>query len=196
MDSDQDENDAALFQQAMRHVTPIKPSGRVAHRLSPAMGSALRPSPAQQLRRERAVSHGSASAPLSDALLHQDQDMMHSYRVNGLAADALRRLRKESRSVRASLDLHGLNIEEARSTLYSFIQACFQHGYKRIRIIHGQGFGSSTGTAILKHQTRHWLSQIPEVLGYVSAPATDGGDGAVLVLLRTPQVVNQVARLL
>ena len=179
------DEDVALLKQEMRNVAPLKTAGRVVH------GPAARPANVA-LKRERASTPAQhPGAPLSDSTYDPSSGTNHSYQVSGLSSEVLRRLRREGHNVKASLDLHGLTIDQAREQLHQFIRLCCDHGYKRVRVVHGQGFGSATGTSVLRQQARHWLSQMPEVLGYVSPNHADGGEGAVLVLLRSAQKVNQ-----
>ncbi len=177
--------DLALLRQEMRNVAPLKTAGRVLH------GAVSKPANAM-LKREQATSLSPRpGAPLSDSAYDPSSDTGHSYRVSGLSSEALRRLRREGHHIKASLDLHGLTIDQAREQIHQFITLCCAQGYKRVRVVHGQGFGSASGTSVLRQQARHWLSQMPEVLGYVSPTHADGGEGAVLVLLRTTQKIDQ-----
>jgi DNA-nicking Smr family endonuclease len=53
-----------------------------------------------------------------------------------------------------------------------------------VRIIHGKGLGSWNREPVLKGKLQGWLSRHGEVLAFCQAPATQGGSGAVLVLLK------------
>jgi DNA-nicking Smr family endonuclease len=53
---------------------------------------------------------------------------------------------------------------------------------RAVRIVHGKGNHSQQGP-VLKRQIGHWLRQRGDVLAYVSARQTDGGAGALYVLL-------------
>jgi len=179
------DEDVALLKQEMRNVAPLKTAGRVAH------GPAAKPANVALKREQASTPSQHPGAPLSDSVYDHASGTNHAYRVSGLSSEALRRLRRESHNIRASLDLHGLTIDQAREQLHQFIRLCCEQGYKRVRVVHGQGFGSATGTSVLRQQARHWLSQMPEVLGYISPNHADGGEGAVLVLLRSAQKIDQ-----
>ncbi|TQV07217.1 SMR domain protein, partial [Xanthomonas perforans] len=52
-----------------------------------------------------------------------------------------------------------------------------------VRIIHGKGLQSDTGAPVLKNLMDRLLRQRNDVLAFHSAPPTQGGTGALLVLL-------------
>ena len=56
-----------------------------------------------------------------------------------------------------------------------------------VKIVHGKG-----KDAILKTCVNGWLRQMPEVMAFVSAPAKDGGNGSVLVLLKKSRPIVRV----
>jgi DNA-nicking Smr family endonuclease len=51
-------------------------------------------------------------------------------------------------------------------------------------VIHGKGNGSPGREPVLKSRVRNWLVQKNEVLAFTQARASDGGQGALMVLLR------------
>jgi DNA-nicking Smr family endonuclease len=53
-----------------------------------------------------------------------------------------------------------------------------------VRIVHGKGLGSRNREPVLKGKLRKWLALRDEVLAFCQAPASEGGSGAALVLLR------------
>ncbi len=53
-----------------------------------------------------------------------------------------------------------------------------------VRVIHGKGLRSGARGPVLKLSVNRWLRQWDDVLAFVSAPARDGGTGALYVLLR------------
>lgn len=98
---------------------------------------------------------------------------------------ALRKLRRGQALLQDSLDLHGLNSDEARLLLLEFLRHATQHDLRHVCIIHGKGWHTDGGEGILKTRTRHWLTQCAEVLAFCEAPPNAGGGGAVLVLLKS-----------
>jgi len=108
-----------------------------------------------------------------------------SYLRAGMASSVLRDLRRGRWVIQDEIDLHGLNREEARSQLGTFLANSLKHGTRCIRIIHGKGLGSPGKQAVLRRLVRGWLMQKSEILAYCQAKPQDGGEGAVIVLLRS-----------
>jgi|TARA_B100001939_G_scaffold116901_2_gene101338 DNA-nicking Smr family endonuclease len=81
----------------------------------------------------------------------------------------------------ATLDLHGLNIEDARVSFLSFLDTCWKYKYSYVLIITGKGKG------ILKNAFIEWLKEdeiFPLIIGYSIAHRLQGGDGAFVLHLR------------
>ena len=53
-----------------------------------------------------------------------------------------------------------------------------------VRIVHGMGLHSESGVPVLKNLVDRMLRQRADVLAFHSAPQAQGGNGAVLVLLK------------
>jgi len=111
--------------------------------------------------------------------------------VEGIAAPEGRRwissLRRGEFSIQAHLDLHGLNVVEARKAFDEFIQRNLSKGHSCVRIIHGRGKHSQGGKSTLKEQLTKWLGtrrMSRYVIAYTSACLSDGGGGALYILFR------------
>jgi DNA-nicking Smr family endonuclease len=50
-------------------------------------------------------------------------------------------------------------------------------------VIHGKGLGSPGKNPVLKSKVQSWLIQKKEILAFVQAKPTQGGAGAMIVLL-------------
>lgn len=90
-------------------------------------------------------------------------------------------------SVQAHLDLHGLNLADARFVLEEFLLESVRAGYTCVRVIHGRGRHSHKQHPVLKENIQRWLCtrrMSRRVIAYTSARRCDGGGGAVYVLLR------------
>ena len=53
-----------------------------------------------------------------------------------------------------------------------------------VRVVHGKGLGSPGREPVLKSRVHSWLVQKQEVLAFVQARPAEGGNGALVVLLR------------
>ncbi|MEN6621933.1 MAG: Smr/MutS family protein [Smithella sp.] len=98
-----------------------------------------------------------------------------------------RRLHQGDFSIQDHIDLHGMNVENAKEAFESFMKNALISGKRTVLIIHGRGL-SSRGEPILKNKVREWLNQsywLKRVLAYASAQSYDGGAGATYVLLRS-----------
>jgi DNA-nicking Smr family endonuclease len=87
-------------------------------------------------------------------------------------------------AIQDAIDLHGLTSPEARTLLAEFLASCVRRGLRCVRIIHGKGLRSKNREPVLKRKVAHWLMQRDEVLAYCQARRTEGGGGAVVVLLK------------
>ena len=97
------------------------------------------------------------------------------------------RLRRGEFAVEAYLDLHGKTQPDSKQALNEFIQESVRKGQRTVLVVPGRGLGSPGGRPVLKHATVQWLSHgtlSGYVLGFVTARPTDGGAGALYVLLR------------
>jgi DNA-nicking Smr family endonuclease len=100
----------------------------------------------------------------------------------GLQYRFLQKLRQGKMTVQATLDLHGLTVNEARDVVSRFLSQSLLQQLRVIKIIHGKGGDKG---AILRGRVYQWLPQVSQVLAFCSTIAKDGGTGAVYVLLKT-----------
>ena len=113
-----------------------------------------------------------------------DTDDALSYRRPGVGADVLGRLRRGHWSIQRQLDLHGLRRDAAREALTAFVRQAERDGLRCVRVVHGKGNGSPGREPVLKDKVKRWLVQKNQVIAFTQARASDGGHGALLVLLR------------
>jgi DNA-nicking Smr family endonuclease len=95
-------------------------------------------------------------------------------------------LRSGLYSIQGQIDLHGLSQTEARQLVEGFILNMTRFHECCVKIIHGRGINSND-KAVLKDSLQRWFSTrrlARHVVAYASAPAKDGGVGAIYVLLR------------
>ncbi len=172
------EEDRALFHQAMAGVRPLRGPRRV-------QLCAPRPWPEPRPFREDAQ----ALPPdgLSDHIAWLDGmagDEELTFLRNGVARQVLRNLRRGHWPIQAEIDLHGYTSDEARRHLVAFLDECRDAGLRCARVIHGKGLCSPNREPVLKFKTANWLMQRADVLAFCPARAADGGDGALVALLK------------
>jgi len=142
------------------------------------------PHPRQRERDEAAVLGESISDEFDvESLLETDETL--AFRRRGIGPDVVRKLRRGVWALQAQLDLHGMRREEARLQLADFLRESSRAGLRCVRVIHGKGNGSPGRESVLKAKVRFWLVQRDEVLAFTQARAADGGQGALIVLLRS-----------
>jgi len=101
----------------------------------------------------------------------------------GLQKKYLRKLRRGQYPIEDRLDLHGLNQQQAEAILLEFLEHARQQAFNCLIIIHGKGLRSNPARPALKILCDHFLRRHPAVMAFVTARATDGGSGAVYVLI-------------
>ena len=167
-----------IFELSVGPITPLPTHGRAPTHREPPL-----PEPLQREADERLVMMQALSDDFDvDSLLETDDSL--SFRRPEISAEVLRKLRRGHWSLQAQLDLHGLRTDQAREALGSFVQDCARRGLRCVRVVHGKGHGSPGREPVLKARVRRWLVQKQQVLGFVQARASDGGSGALMVLLQ------------
>ena len=172
-----------LFARAVGKVAPIANQERV---WSPARPS---PRPLQQDLDDEAVMQESMSDEFDISTLLDADDQL-SFRRPGIGTDVTRKLRKGEWSIQGQIDLHGWRSDEARNAMGQFIRDAKRMGWRCVRVVHGKGLGSPGKEPVLKSKVQRWLVQKNEVLAFVQAKPSDGGGGALLVLLGPSQSAN------
>jgi len=172
------ERERNLFRSAMSDAVPLQSDGRVEQ---PA--SDLEPTARQfELDESQALAESISDEIDIDRLLDTDGDL--SFRRPGVGADVVRRLRRGHWVLQSQIDLHGLRVDEAREALVDYLAACLRREQRCVRVIHGKGLGSVNKEPVLKGKVLRWLTQRDEVLAFCQAGPTDGGSGALVVLLK------------
>ena len=167
-----------LFVRAVGAVTTLDHAPRVS----------LSPEPAKPLAQQQRLDDVNVlRESLSDdfdvsTLLDTDDEL--SYRSQGIGTDVTQKLRKGHWSLQGQIDLHGLRSDEAREALGQFIRDATKRGWRCVRVVHGKGLGSPGKTPVLKAKVQRWLVQKTEVLAFVQAKGSEGGAGALVVLLK------------
>lgn len=105
-----------------------------------------------------------------------------------------RRLHRGEFSMQAHIDLHGMNLNDAREMFERFLRGSVVTGKRGVLIIHGRGL-SGPSEPVLKTKLIEWLTRGPWrkwVIAYCSARLCDGGTGATYLLLRQRPVSKRL----
>jgi DNA-nicking Smr family endonuclease len=171
------EQEARIFELTVGPVVKLPEANRVL--LSPGRPA---PEPVQRLLDEQRAWKQALSDDFDvDSLLETDETL--SFRRPEITQESVRKLRRGHWALQGQIDLHGLRRDQAREALGQFIHDSARRGLRCVRVVHGKGNGSPGREPVLKARVRRWLVQKEEVLAFVQARASDGGSGALMVLL-------------
>lgn len=173
-DPPQEEDDAALFREAIGDVRRIEIKAPVIARTKPAADSKM------FYRDEAEALLASRSVSATEAYLNSTDEL--SYRRPEIPEKWFKQLRRGQISVQDELDLHHCRAADAEVFLKQFLNQAREEAHYCVRIIHGKGLRSETAP-VLKMLVDRVLRHRGDVLAFHSAPAAQGGTGAVLVLL-------------
>lgn len=167
------ENDAALWQHAMKHVKSY--TGKSKKQAAPAE---MKKAPPPQEKGQKTVTDRSLktlrSAPLPKA----------SPVPQGFDRTTETKLKKGKLPIEGKIDLHGMTQEEAHRALSRFITAALRAEKRTLLIITGKG---KVGGGVLRRMLPLWLEEPAfrsHVLALTPSQPKDGGDGAFYLRLR------------
>jgi DNA-nicking Smr family endonuclease len=111
--------------------------------------------------------------------------------LTSLTRKTKQRIARGRHAIDGRLDLHGMTQDEAHGALLSFLRGRQARGAKVVLVITGKGGrGEGGGRGVLKRMVPLWLG-LPElrglVIGFETAGAGHGGEGALYVSLRRPR---------
>ena len=175
--NDKKEDDQALFRDMVTGVTQLKQDKVEPYR------APRKPTPEQKIRDQRRIMDKLLDHTADAASIGSGDEI--SWVKNGYPRKLLRQLRRGHYTIQEEIDLHGYTVAEAKPALIRFLQDCTTMEIGCVRIIHGKGLGSPGRAPVIKGKVLRWLSRNDDVIAICSAPATDGGTGAVYVLIRT-----------
>lgn len=176
------ESEEDVFWREMQDVQPL--TGETVNRVS---------SPSPQVVNRLQTEENEALAELYDLVAGRggfditDTDEYIEGCVIGLDPRLVRKLRQGDFSRQASLDLHGMTVNDAQPEVERFALEAVRNGLRCLLIVHGRGRNSPGQIPILKDRVKLWLTRgrlARYVLAFASARPHDGGAGALYVLLR------------
>lgn len=175
------ENEMALFLDAMTDVKPMRRGNRVAHLfVSTPRVNADVDSENETLHRLNAL------IKTGEGFVVKDTPEYIEGTGHNVHPKISTRLHRGDFSIQAHVDLHGFGVEDARNAFENFIKDSIATGKRAVLIVHGRGL-SSPDRPVLKTKVVEWLTRGPLrkwVIAFSSARSFDGGAGATYVLLR------------
>jgi DNA-nicking Smr family endonuclease len=109
-------------------------------------------------------------------------------RAPGVSLAQVAELRTGKLHLEATLDLHGITVEEGVAKLRAFVLESRRLGRRRIRVIHGKGLHSDAGAPLREAVVAELLGPISGLVrAFASACASDGGEGATIIVVRGPK---------
>jgi DNA-nicking Smr family endonuclease len=173
----QENLDDNLFRKEMADVVPLK--------TLTTTDSKSPPVPPHRYKAQITPENPDQYSPLiDDGQAHIDADDGSSHRKNGVQRRVMQQLKRGRFPAIDQLDLHSMNTDEGHRAMLVFITYCMVKSLACIRVILGKGFRSENGPR-LKHMVRQVLREHPGVLAFTSCRPSDGGSGAVDVLLKS-----------
>ena len=102
----------------------------------------------------------------------------------GVDRATLKKVKRGNVPVEGKLDLHGMTQTEAHGALERFIAFSQEKGRRLVLVVTGRGY---RGEGVLRQAVPKWLNSSPNrsrILSFSYASPSDGGDGALYVLLK------------
>ncbi len=105
------------------------------------------------------------------------------------AVNRMRQLKSGALRINLELDLHGLNREDALSSLSRFVTGAYNRSQKAVLVITGKG-NNSPSEPVLQSAVASWLRESGKkmVAEFAPAPRQMGGSGAFVVFLKDAKV--------
>jgi DNA-nicking Smr family endonuclease len=169
------DEDRRLFEQAFADVRPLRPGpSRVVFEPSE------QPPSAGKVKAKKKGDGG-------HAIVVERQGNFITGAAYGVSHQMVRALGRGEIRSEATCDLHGLGAEVARHSVERFIAISASAGRRAVLVICGRGQHSDDERSVLRDVIVDFLCSRPalsHVLAFSSAPSAQGGDGALVVLLR------------
>ena len=173
------DDDDALWQQVTRGVTPYeRPTTKL---IGSGNSDLLRKKPKKAIKTPpaRIVASAVQDAPT----VPRPIDVVAGEHA-GLDRMSRRRLVQGQMEIGARLDLHGMTAARAEHSLARFIETAAAAHHRCVLVITGKG---REGRGVLRQLVPLWLKTPPlsaRILAISKAKQSDGGDGALYVMLR------------
>jgi len=162
--------DQALFLEAVRGAQPLATRDRVVVPPSP-------PSPVRV-----------AVLPAEVKLTVEGDGTRYSARAPGVSLAQVAELRTGKVHLEATLDLHGVTVNDGVAKLRAFLLESRDLGRRRVRVIHGRGLHSEAGAPLREAVVSDLLGAASGLIrAFATACPSDGGEGATIIIVRGPK---------
>jgi DNA-nicking Smr family endonuclease len=175
--------EANIFQTSLGGVKRMPVSDRYVPSLPKSAATAAAPARKLTQAEDDAAVLRESLSDLFEVDHYLEDDPALNYSAPGVGPDVMKKMRKGHWPVQDELDLHGMNRDQARDALGAFLTRSAQRNHRCVCVIHGRGFGSRGQEPVLKSMVHSWLVQ-KEVVAFCQARDHEGGEGALIVLLR------------
>ena len=177
------DDEAALWQRIARDVTPL-PRGIVALDEAETLEEAPPPPAPKKIKQPRRAVPAATPAPPRPPALPELDPVVPA----GVDRRTARRLKRGQLPVEARLDLHGRTQDQAHDALQSFIEESRMARRRCVLVITGKGSVASGKGGVLRQMVPRWLNEPAlrrHVIAITNAPESNGGTGALYVLLKS-----------
>ncbi len=169
-------SDANLLAEAFQNVTPL-PGRKIIRK---KRGGAKR-----NVKTSTAVRPSTVNKKASPANRKFYETLIPG-QIDGIDSSLARKFKRGKLRIENTLDMHGLKQKEAEKSLSNFINFSFNSKLRCLLVVTGKG-SVIEGGGVLKKMTPHWLNSPlnrEKILSFTEAKQSDGGAGALYVLLR------------
>jgi DNA-nicking Smr family endonuclease len=159
--------DRAMFLDAVRGAEPLATRDRVV----------VPPPPASPVR--------VAVLPPEVKLAVEGDGKRYSARAPGVSLAQVAELRTGKVHLEATLDLHGVTVDDGVAKLRTFLLESRDLGRRRVRVIHGKGLHSDAGAPLREAVVADLLGAASGLVrAFATACPSDGGEGATIIIVR------------
>ena len=176
--------EANIFQASVGGVKRMPVSDRYVPSLPKSAATAAAPARKLTQAEDDAAVLRESLSDLFEVDHYLEDDPALNYAAPGVGPDVVKKMRKGHWPVQDELDLHGLRRDDARDAIGDFLRKAAMRNHRCVCVIHGRGFGSRGQEPVLKSMVHSWLVQKEEVVAFCQARSSEGGEGALIVLLR------------
>lgn len=180
-----EEDDRDLWQRVVESINPIK-SNKLKKPIPKKTASKSKSGKDMNTKKTRVVGATDFVQPDRQDVNPKNLKPLELGDVSVLDGNNAKRFRAGNIDIEATLDLHGLNQQQAQNALEAFLTSCQASSKRCVLVITGKG-SRAGGESVLKQKLPIWMN-LPhnrsKVVSIAPAKRQHGGSGAVYVWLR------------